>query len=99
MQQTFRKRIYVKVRADHLPDGSIRPLMFREADGPTVVIDRVANVCQAASTKVGGQGIRYTCRIQGREIHLFQEKGDGSNRWFIEAPLARIFKHEEQFAE
>ena len=52
---------YVKVRADFELDGRIRPLLFREEDGPAFRIDRVLDVRQAASRKAGGQGIRYVC--------------------------------------
>ena len=37
--------------------------------------------CRASSAKVGGGGIRYTVRINGRETYLFQE----GSRWFVEA--------------
>lgn len=37
-------KIFVKVRADHLLDGSTRPLMLRSEDGPTLRIDRVLDV-------------------------------------------------------
>jgi hypothetical protein len=37
-------------------------------------------VCKAASTKVGGCGIRYTVRIEGKETYLFDEDG----KWFVE---------------
>ena len=39
---------YVKVRADFELDGRIRPLLFREEDGPAYRIDRVLDVRQAA---------------------------------------------------
>ena len=35
-------KIFVKVRADHLLDGSTRPLMLRSEDGPTLRIDPVS---------------------------------------------------------
>jgi hypothetical protein len=37
-------------------------------------------VRKASSIKVGGQGFRYTCGIQGKEAFLFLEEG----RWFVE---------------
>ncbi len=51
-------KVYVKVRADFLPDGQIRPLMFRKEDGEKVVIDRVVDVRPAPALKAGGQGVR-----------------------------------------
>ena len=44
-------KIFVKVRADHLLDGSTRPLMLRSEDGPTLRIDRVLDVREAPSLK------------------------------------------------
>lgn len=81
---TLRKnpnKIYVKVRADHLLDGSIRPLKFRAEDGPVFRIDRVMDVREAPSLKAGGQGVRYTCQIEDRQLYLFYDEP----YWFIEA--------------
>jgi len=75
------EKIYVKVRADHLFDGTIRPLMIRAEDGPIVRIDRVLDVRPAASLKAGGQGMRYVCQAQDRQIRLFFE----NPCWFVEA--------------
>lgn len=74
------EKIYVKVRADHLPDGRILPLMFRSEDGDAVRIDRILDVREAPSLKKGGQGTRYTCRIGAHEIYLFHDR----DRWFVE---------------
>ena len=55
---TLRKnpaKIYVKVRADHLIDGTTRPLMLRTEDGPIVRIDRITDVREAPSLKAGGR--------------------------------------------
>lgn len=81
---TMRKnpnKIYVKVRADHLLDGSVRPIKFREEDGPALRIDRVMDVREAPSLKAGGQGIRYTCQVEDRQLYLFYDEP----YWFIEA--------------
>lgn len=72
-------KVYVKVRCDWGLDGTIVPLMFRSEDGPIVKIDRILDVRQAASTKAGGCGTRYTCRVRGREMYLFRDE----NEWFI----------------
>lgn len=74
-------KIFVKVRADHQLDGSVRPLLFRTEDGPAVRIDRVLDVRQAPSLKAGGQGVRYTCQIDSRQLYLFYDEP----YWFIEA--------------
>jgi len=81
---TLRKnpsKIFVKVRADHLLDGSVRPLMLRAEDGPCVKIDRVLDVREAPSLKAGGQGVRYTCQVENRQLYLFYDEP----YWFIEA--------------
>ncbi|HIS92454.1 MAG TPA: hypothetical protein IAA84_05485 [Candidatus Alectryocaccomicrobium excrementavium] len=74
------QKIYLKVRADHLPDGRIVPLMFRAGEDETVRIDRILDVREAPSLKMGGQGTRYTCRVAGQEIYLFHDR----DRWFLE---------------
>lgn len=74
------QKIYLKVRADHLPDGRVIPLMFRSEDGDAVLIDRILDVREAPSLKMGGQGTRYTCRVGEREIYLFHDR----DRWFME---------------
>ena len=81
---TLRKNpatIYVQVRADHLIDGTTRPLMLRTEDGPIVRIDRITDVREAPSLKAGGQGVRYTCMAEGRQFFLFFD----DPYWFIEA--------------
>lgn len=74
-------KIFVKVRADHLLDGSTRPLMLRSEDGPAMRIDRIVDVREAPSLKAGGQGVRYTCMVAGRQLYLFNDEP----YWFIEA--------------
>ena len=71
---------YVKVRCDCEIGGKSIPIKFKTEDGDPVMIDRITDVRQAASTKAGGCGTRYTCMIQGREIYLFHDRND----WFIE---------------
>ena len=75
------EKIYVKVRADHLIDGSTRPLLMRTEAGPCVRIDRVTDVRQAPSLKAGGRGVRYTCMAKGASFYLFFD----DPYWFIEA--------------
>jgi hypothetical protein len=36
----------------------------------------------APSLKAGGHGMRYTCRIAGKQVYLFFD--DLENRWYIE---------------
>ena len=73
-------KIYVSVRADHLLNGRIRPLMFRAKDGSVVRIDRILDEREAPSLKAGGQGMRYTCRVGEKQLYLFHD----DVYWFIE---------------
>ena len=75
------RRAYVKVVVEYSPEGRIRPLMVEWEDGRCFEVDRLLDVRRAASTKAGGQGMRYTVRILGRETYLFEDEG----RWFVEA--------------
>lgn len=61
-------------------DGKIIPKNIFWEDGRVFEIDRVIDVRPCASTKGGGMGIRYTCRILGKEKYLFLDK----YLWFVE---------------
>ncbi len=61
-------------------DGQVRPKKFQWKDGHTYTIDRVTKVERAASTKVGGCGIRYTVMVEGLPRFLYDEEG----KWFME---------------
>ena len=50
-------------------------------NGEVYEIDRVKYCCRAASTKVGGTGLRYTVLICGTETFLFDEE---NGKWFVE---------------
>lgn len=71
---------FVRVLADHKLDGKTFPLRFCTEDGPTIRIDSIKDVHQAAATKAGGQGTRYTCMVGGQEIYLFHDR----DMWFVE---------------
>lgn len=73
-------KVYVKVEALFSPEGRLMPEAFWWKNGRRYSIDRVTDVCRAASLKAGGIGIRYTCTVLGRQICLFYEE----DRWFIE---------------
>lgn len=77
-----RRKVYVEVNVDHRLDGTARPNRIKFEDGMTYEIDRVKFVCRAASTKVGGTGLRYTVMICGTETFLFDEE---NGKWFVEA--------------
>ncbi len=70
---------YVDVILRNDAEGNIRPLTII-LDDKEYEITRVKNKCRAASTKVGGCGMRYTIVVYGKESFLFHEE----DRWFIE---------------
>lgn len=74
------EKVYVKVNADFTPEGQLRPRSITWKDGHVYEIVRVIQQIRAASTKVGGCGIRYTVVIEGKERFLFREE----DRWFVE---------------
>ena len=75
------RRVYVNVIARHDEQGRVRPLEVEWEDGRRFGVDRLLDVRRAAALKAGGQGLRYTVRILGRETYLFEDEG----RWFVEA--------------
>ena len=70
---------YVEVTAVFDKEGIIIPIAVK-MDDEKLEVDRVMDIRPAASFKSGGAGIRYTCRIEGRETYLFLEE----TRWFLE---------------
>ncbi len=76
------KKIFVEVVVKHEKDGKKIPLCIIWENGKKYIIDKVIDSREAASLKAGGRGIRYKCRIHGKETFLWQED-DG--RWFVEA--------------
>lgn len=79
MYNNYKKR-YVDVLAEFKTDNQIIPLSIIGKDGHIFKIDKITNICKAASLKSGGAGIRYSCFIGGKEFYLFLEE----NRWFLE---------------
>ena len=75
------RRVYVNVIARHDEQGRVRPLEVEWEDGRRFEVDRLLDVRRAAALKAGGQGVRYTVRILGKETYLFEDEG----RWFVEA--------------
>ena len=74
------RRAYVKVVVEVSTEGRVRPLSVEWEDGRCFEVDRLLDLRRAAATKAGGQGMRYTVRILGRETYLFEDEG----RWFVE---------------
>lgn len=70
---------FVEVVAKFDEDG-ITPLSIQWPDGRIFEIDSIMDVRPAASVAVGGLGVRYKCKIGGKERLLFYEEP----RWFVE---------------
>lgn len=75
---SFKKYVNVTARFDEY--GNITPTAIIWENGMKIEIDRIIDVRPAASLKAGGAGIRYTCKIEGREKYLYLEE----TRWFVE---------------
>ena len=79
------EREYVNVLADFSPDGTIRPVGIRFADGSAFAISKVISVVHMSATKHNGDETRYYVRIGDREHYLFFEDAQLSRapRWFV----------------
>ena len=75
-----RHKVYVKVNVDFSPEGELYPRSITWTDERIYEITRITERVRAASTKVGGCGIRYRVIIDGRESYLFREE----DKWFVE---------------
>ena len=73
-------KTFVKVTAEHDESGQVRPLFLTWTDGRKYEIDRVTDVRQAPSLRGGGLGMRYTVKVRGKQVYLFEDEG----RWFLE---------------
>ena len=83
------KKVYVEVTASFRADGLLLPHEIVWEDGHHYEIDRVSDIRQSASAKVGGQGDRYTIFVNGKPKYLFFERntsltGYNIGRWFVE---------------
>ena len=74
------RKVYVEVTAKFDTEGNITPLSVTWEDGMVYEIDRILDRRRAASLKAGGIGMRYTCRISGRQSYLYYDEP----RWFVE---------------
>jgi hypothetical protein len=81
------RKVFVRVLAEFDEQGQLMPRSITWEDGRRYTIDRVLDVRRAASLKVGGSGVRYTCRIRGAEVYIFQD----DNRWFMEGRDCQSF--------
>ena len=83
------KKTYVNVQARFDVEKGILPLIVEWPDGTRYEINRVLDICRAASTKVGGAGLRYRVRIvwetpdgEGRKADTFLYLEE--DKWFVE---------------
>ena len=74
-------KINLKVHAEFDIDGSIRPTSIVWEDGRVFALDRAVDIRRAGSLIDGGVGDRYTGRICGKVVNLFNDE----NHWFMEA--------------
>ncbi len=74
----MRKNIKVRCLMNEI--GEVIPLEIEWDTGAKYVIDKVLDKRKVASTKGGGMGIRYICRILGKERYLFLD----GYIWFVE---------------
>lgn len=86
-----RKKVYVEVRARHLTDGTCRPESIKFENDEVFEIDRVKYCCRAASTKVGGTGLRYTVMICGKETYLLTRKTESGSLKARTEPLHKMY--------
>ena len=82
-------KVYVPVDVVFRSDGTMLPRMIVWEDGTKYEIDKIIDIRQAAAMKAGGQGDRYTVRINGKQSYLFFERnaavsGNNIGRWFVE---------------
>lgn len=75
------KKTYVDIIVKHDSDGNIKPLALSVNGSRLYEIDKVKYKCRAASLKVGGNGVRYTIKINGKIMFLYDEE---NGKWFIE---------------
>lgn len=70
----------ITVIAKMQDDGKIIPLTILWNNERSFEIDKVLDIRKKASTKGGGKGLRYTCKILGQERFLWLD----DSIWFVE---------------
>ena len=64
-------KVYIGVEADFGSDGAMMPRAIIWEDGTRYEVDRVLDIRPAPALKAGGQGDRYTLRINGQTTYAF----------------------------
>jgi hypothetical protein len=76
----FRRRCFyaikkfVPVITKFEEDGKITPLKILWEDGRAFDVDFIFDIRPSSSLTVGGQGIRYLCRIKNKDVYVYYEK-------------------------
>lgn len=74
-------RKYIDVICLNDQQGNIKPLFIIWNNEKKIPIIKVKDVCQRASLKAGGSGLRFTCVFEHKLIrHLYYDRG----KWFVE---------------
>ena len=73
-------KVFVDVLIQYTAEGGKVPLGIQWEDGRMSSIDRVIDVRKAATIKEGAKGLRYTCRVKGKQMYLFSE----DDTWYVE---------------
>lgn len=76
--QIYKRYVDVVVKIDKL--GRQMPLFLLWDNGQKYSIDKVVEI-RKTSSRAGGGGLLYRCRIHNQERKLFLER----DRWFIES--------------
>lgn len=74
-------KVYVGVESYTDETGHLLPRIVHWEDGRRFEIQKVTDERRAASLRAGGNGMRYTCLINGQTVFLFFE----NPRWFVDA--------------
>jgi hypothetical protein len=72
-------KVFVKVLAEIDENGKKTPKVIT-FEGRDYIVDKVIDIKNRASMKVGGVGERYRVRIGGRETYIYYE----FHKWFVE---------------
>ncbi len=89
MKDNDHYKLYVDVQVLFTGSGKMLPQEITLPDGRHYWIDKLLDCRRAASTKAGGKGIRYTCRILGKESYLWYEE---NYKWFVESKVPIQFE-------
>ena len=80
----MRKNISVIAKMDE--SGLITPLTILWSPSEKFDIEKVVDIRSKASTKGGGIGLRYTCKIKGQEKYLWLDE----YTWFVEVENLKL---------